>query len=97
MILQDFIQAIATAMGTTLANAGLVVSMVFILVLVIIALASKGKNDGFEGIFIVAFVGIILFTGIGWIDIIYGVAMAFFIALMGAVLVSKHIGVSGGD
>jgi hypothetical protein len=96
MILGDWIHAIALAMGTTDANAGLVVSMVFILTLVIITLASK-IGEKIQALFIVTFCGIILFTGIGWIDVIYGIALAFFVALMGAVMISKIFRTGGAD
>lgn len=89
MILGDWIHAIGLAMGTTDANAGLVVSMIFILVIAIIALASKGKNSGYEGILVVTLISTILFTGIGWLQIWIGITMCLAIAAMIGFMISK--------
>lgn len=94
MLLGDFITAIANAWGTTVETAGLIVSFVFIATLIIIALSSK---MGVEGLFIVSFIGILLFTSMGWIIPLYGIGFTFVIAIMAAVWMSKISNRGGGD
>jgi len=94
MLMGDFITAIANAWGTTAETAGLIVSFIFIGTLIIIALASK---MGIEGLFVVSFMGVLLFTGIGWIATLYGVGFTFVIAIMAAVWMSKISNRGGGD
>jgi hypothetical protein len=89
MILGDWIHAIAIAMNTTDIVAGGTVSMVFILVLTVIALASKGKNAGFEGVLTVTLVGVVLFTVIQWLQIWIGIMMCLGIAAMIGFMISK--------
>lgn len=89
----DWLQAIANAFFSgNLTGAGLFISMLLTVVLIVIALASK---TGLLSVAIVSLVAMVLFTGIGWLDTMFGAMLAFVFAILAAVTASNQAKTGG--
>lgn len=92
---EDFLANAASSMGTTQTNAGIVLSLLTtICVIVVVSIATKGKRFEIMGL-IVSFFCTVMFTAMAWYPIWTGAIMALMIALLSGWYFSKMGGGAG--
>lgn len=78
----DWLEAIASGMGTTTSQAGVVISLIFIIgISIFILIATRGRKSGLT-VGLSSFLGLILFTFIGWLPLFTGSVLSIIVALM---------------
>jgi len=78
----DWLEAVASGMGSTSSQAGVVISLIFIIgISMFILIATRGRKSGLT-VGLSSFLGLILFTFIGWLPLFTGSVMAIVVALM---------------
>jgi len=78
----DWLEAIASGMGSTSSQAGVVISLIFIIgISVFILIATRGKKSGLT-VGLTSLLGLILFTFIGWLPLFTGSVLAIVISLL---------------
>ena len=78
----DWLEAIASGMGTTTSQAGVVISLIFIIgISVFIIIATRGRKSGLT-VGLSSFLGLILFTFIGWLPLFTGSVLSIIVALI---------------
>lgn len=88
VIWDDWLTAAATAMGVTQAQAGIMVSLMAIMSIVIaLAIATRGRRV-LEVSSLTTLMGLILFTYMAWLPLWTGSALA----LITALFIAKYVG-----
>ena len=78
----DWLEAVASGMGSTTSQAGVIISLIFIIsVGIFILIATRGKRSGLS-LGLSSFLGLILFTFIGWLPLFTGSVLAIVTALL---------------
>ena len=78
----DWLKAVASGMGSTSSQAGVVIFLIFIIgISMFILIATRGRKSGLT-VGLSSFLGLILFTFIGWLPLFTGSVMAIVVALM---------------
>ena len=78
----DWLEAVASGMGSTTSQAGVIISLAFIIGIgVFILIATRGKRSGLS-LGLSSFLGLILFTFIGWLPLFTGSVLAIVTALL---------------
>ena len=81
VVWQGFLETAALGMGTTTSQAGLILSLIFTIALVVvIAIATKGRSAEVT-IPTSSFLGMILFLALGWMPAVLGTIVALVTAL----------------
>ena len=92
---ESFLASVADIMGTTQSNAGIVLSLLTTISLIlIVAIATKGKRFEIIGL-IMSFFCTVMFTAMAWYPVWTGAVMALMIALLSAWYFSKMGGGAG--
>jgi len=85
----DFLNNVATVLGTTDELAGIFISLLItVTLMLVVEIASRGKGYAINGL-IVAVVSIMLFTGMEWLPAWTGGALALGFSLIGAMIMSR--------
>ena len=83
----DWLESVASGMGSTTSQAGVIISLIFVIgISIFILIATKGRKSGLT-VGISTFMSLILFTFIGWLPLFTGSVLAIVTAL----LVAKFI------
>lgn len=78
----DWLEAIASGMGSTTSQAGVIISLTFIIgVSLCILIATKGRRSGLA-VGLTSFLGLILFTFMGWVPLFTGSVLAIVVSLL---------------
>jgi len=78
----DWLEAVASGMGTTSSQAGVVISLIFIIsIAVFILIATRGRKSGLT-VGLTSLLGLILFTFIGWLPLFTGSVLAIVLSLL---------------
>jgi hypothetical protein len=89
---EDFIRQVASMMGTTSTLAGIVMSLILtVILLLLVAVATKGKAFEYVSLMI-GLLSTVMFTAMSWYPIWTGAVMALGIALLGGWYLSKLSG-----
>jgi len=92
---EEFLANAAEFMGTTQTNAGIVLSLITtICIIIVVAIATKGKRFEIMGL-LIGFFCTVMFTAMSWYPIWTGAVMALMIALLSAWYFSKIGGGQG--
>lgn len=88
VIWADWLEACATALGTTTMQAGVIMSLTIIISLILaLAMTTRGRTV-LQSSSMVSLLGLILFTYIGWLPLWTGSALA----LVTALFIAKYVG-----
>ena len=78
----DWLEAVASGMGSTTSQAGVITSLIFIVgISIFILIATRGRKSGLT-VGLSTFMSLILFTFIGWLPIFTGSVLAIVTALI---------------
>ena len=78
----DWLEAVASGMGSTSSQAGVVISLIFIIgISMFILIATRGRKSGLT-VGLSSFLGLILFTFIGWLPLFTGSVLAIVVSLL---------------
>lgn len=78
----DWLEAAASGMDSTSSQAGVILSLIFIIgISMFILIATRGKKSGMT-VGLSSFLGLILFTFIGWLPLFTGSVLAIVMALL---------------
>jgi len=78
----DWLEAVASGMGSTSSQAGVIISLIFIIgISMFILIATRGRKSGLT-VGLSSFLGLLLFTFIGWLPLFTGSVLAIVVALM---------------
>jgi len=78
----NWLEAVASGMGTTSSQAGVIISLIFVIGLgVFILIATRGKRSGMS-LGLSSLLGLILFTFIGWLPLFTGSVLSIVISLL---------------
>lgn len=78
----DWLEAVASGMGSTTSQAGVIISLIFIIgISMFILIATRGRKSGLT-VGLSSLLGLILFTFIGWLPLFTGSVLAIVISLM---------------
>lgn len=78
----DWLEAIASGMGSTSSQAGVVISLIFIIgISIFILIATRGRQSGLT-VGLTSLLGLILFTFIGWLPLFTGSLLAIVLSLL---------------
>lgn len=78
----DWLEAVASGMGTTSSQAGVITSLIFVIGIgVFILIATRGKRSGMS-LGLSSLLGLILFTFIGWLPLFTGSVLAIVVSLL---------------
>ena len=84
----DWLEAVASGMGSTSSQAGVIISLIFIIgISMFILIATRGRKSGLT-VGLSSFLGLILFTFIGWLPLFTGSVLAIVVSLMMAKFVA---------
>lgn len=82
VIWSDWLEAVASGMGSTSSQAGVIISLIFIIgISIFILIATRGRKSGLT-VGLSSFLGLILFTFIGWLPLFTGSVLAIVTALL---------------
>lgn len=78
----DWLEAVASGMGSTSSQAGVVISLIFIIgIAMFILIATRGRRSGLTG-GLSSLLGLVLFTFIGWLPLFTGSVLAIVVSLL---------------
>lgn len=78
----DWLEAVASGMGSTSSQAGVVISLTFIIgIAMFILIATRGRKSGLT-VGLSSLLGLILFTFIGWLPLFTGSVLAIVLSLL---------------
>ena len=78
----DWLEAVASGMGSTSSQAGVIISLIFIIgISMFILIATRGRKSGLT-VGLSSFLGLILFTFIGWLPLFTGSVLAIVVSLL---------------
>lgn len=78
----EWLEAVASGMGSTSSQAGVIISFIFIIgISMFILIATRGRKSGLT-VGLSSFLGLILFTFIGWLPLFTGSVLAIVISLL---------------
>jgi len=78
----DWLEAIASGMGSTSSQAGVVISLIFIIgISIFVLIATRGRQSGLT-VGLTSLMGLILFTFIGWLPLFTGSLLAIVVSLL---------------
>jgi len=78
----DWLEAIASGMGSTASQAGVIISLIFIVgIAIFILIATRGRKSGLT-VGLTTLMGLVLFTFIGWLPLFTGSVLAIVISLL---------------
>jgi len=78
----DWLEAIASGMGSTSSQAGVVISLIFIIgISIFVLIATRGRRSGLT-VGLTSLMGLILFTFIGWLPLFTGSLLAIVVSLL---------------
>ena len=78
----DWLEAIASGMGSTSSQAGVIISMIFIIgISIFVLIATRGRQSGLT-VGLTSLMGLILFTFIGWLPLFTGSLLAIVVSLL---------------
>ena len=78
----DWLEAIASGMGSTSSQAGVIISLIFIVgIAVFILIATRGRKSGLT-VGLTTLLGLVLFTFIGWLPLFTGSVLAIVVSLL---------------
>ena len=78
----DWLEAIASGMGSTSSQAGVVISLIFIIgINIFVLIATRGRKSGLT-VGLTSLLGLILFTFIGWLPLFTGSLLAIVVSLL---------------
>jgi len=84
----DWLEAVASGMGSTSSQAAVIISLIFIIgISMFILIATRGRKSGLT-VGLSSFLGLILFTFIGWLPLFTGSVLAIVVSLMMAKFVA---------
>ena len=78
----DWLEAIASGMGSTASQAGVIISLIFIIgIAMFILIATRGRKSGLT-VGLTSLMGLVLFTFIGWLPLFTGSVLAIVVSLL---------------
>ena len=78
----DWLEAIASGMGSTSSQAGVIISLIFIIgTNIFVLIATRGRRSGLT-VGLTSLMGLILFTFIGWLPLFTGSLLAIVVSLL---------------
>jgi len=78
----DWLEAIASGMGSTSSQAGVIISLIFIIgISIFVLIATRGRQSGLT-VGLTSLMGLILFTFIGWLPLFTGSLLAIVVSLL---------------
>jgi len=78
----EWLETVASGMGSTISQAGVIISLIFIIgISMFILIATRGRKSGLT-VGLSSFLGLILFTFIGWLPLFTGSVLAIVISLL---------------
>ena len=78
----DWLEAIASGMGSTSSQAGVIISLIFIIgINIFVLIATRGRRSGLT-VGLTSLMGLILFTFIGWLPLFTGSLLAIVVSLL---------------
>jgi len=78
----DWLEAIASGMGSTSSQAGVIISLIFIIgINIFVLIATRGRQSGLT-VGLTSLLGLILFTFIGWLPLFTGSLLAIVVSLL---------------
>jgi len=78
----DWLEAIASGMGSTASQAGVIISLIFIIgIAMFILIATRGRKSGLT-VGLTTLLGLVLFTFIGWLPLFTGSVLAIVVSLL---------------